>query len=380
MSQIRVVVLLVNALVFACLVVYAATVTLNYNRGTPLDTELRPHLSSWSSSSSPPNNVDFPSFLQDYSAWHADQLRNNPANARYLVFNCHGGCGGIGDRFRAILPLLYASIATKRVFLIDYTIPTPLTDVLLPNKIDWSSLSSIPNYSNLKVSKVIDQKYSDGWYHHMDTVANGAGPQYLKVAANGHPIYPYVEGFQNITGYSMIPTVFHRYAWEFLFTPTEQLVSRVAQLQLSAGVYGKHYAALHMRMGSVKGDIQWKDPVRHQLDQVNTFYNLSKTIQLPGETVIVLSDSEVAKKTITQLDASFVYLNTSILHVDRPSVNAPSFSKVSGHIDTFAEILVLAGSRCFVGCKSRFSYFAWKISAPLDGTKRCYVSFNSTKP
>lgn len=324
---------------------------------------------------------DFPSFMEEYSTWHHQQLMYNASNAHYLVYTCNTGCAGTGDRFRCLLPLLYAAIATKRVFLIDYTNPTPLTDVFVPNRINWNaSLNQVPGYftqptTDLVIGRSMPQTHP-GWYYDMDSVANGSGPQVLKVRANFPPRYPYVRGFQDITGYTMIPQKFHHLAWDYLFTPTEDLRKRVVQLLKESGVYGNNYTAVHMRMGSVGGDIKWDDPVRHKLSHVELFYDLAKQMQKPGEHVIVISDSDVAKEAIVALDSTFMALNTSLIHVDKSSKGETETSKIAGHVDTFAEILILGGSRCFVGSRSRFSYLARKMSSPLDGSPRCSVTFD----
>ena len=73
----------------------------------------------------------------DYIAFHR-QNRNAP-DAKYLVYACdRAPCAGIGDRIRATMMMMRVAMRHRRVFVIDWTFPSPLTDYFVPNMIDWT--------------------------------------------------------------------------------------------------------------------------------------------------------------------------------------------------------------------------------------------------
>lgn len=58
---------------------------------------------------------------------------------KYIVYECVEGalCGGLGDRLKGIYSAYAWSLISKRKFLISYSKPCLLTNMLLPNRINW---------------------------------------------------------------------------------------------------------------------------------------------------------------------------------------------------------------------------------------------------
>lgn len=60
---------------------------------------------------------------------------------RYLAYTCPGtqqGCCGYGNRLRAVVSIFYLAILTDRAFLIDWLVPEPMENHLLPYQIQWN--------------------------------------------------------------------------------------------------------------------------------------------------------------------------------------------------------------------------------------------------
>jgi hypothetical protein len=70
---------------------------------------------------------------QHYSKYHRNYNHRN----RYIVYECKDWCGGLGDRIKGIATTFMIALLTDRVFLINWVHPAPITDILVPNAIDW---------------------------------------------------------------------------------------------------------------------------------------------------------------------------------------------------------------------------------------------------
>lgn len=82
-----------------------------------------------------------PPWLIDYFAWHETQRRRSPhTESNYLILSCHTKCGGIARRLGGIPFYLHLANITGRVLLIDWSVPMPLTEFLVPPQggMDWT--------------------------------------------------------------------------------------------------------------------------------------------------------------------------------------------------------------------------------------------------
>lgn len=83
-----------------------------------------------------------PHWIDSYIQWHQEQLRFNATKYSFVMYSCirHGGaCGGIGDRLNGMVQSFYTAMCHRRVFLIQYDTPFPLTVALQPNHIRWNA-------------------------------------------------------------------------------------------------------------------------------------------------------------------------------------------------------------------------------------------------
>lgn len=72
---------------------------------------------------------------------------------KYIIYECHGNCGGLADRFKGILNAFVWSLFTNRSFIINISQPCFFTNLMIPNKIDWNhSLLELVKNKKLKVN------------------------------------------------------------------------------------------------------------------------------------------------------------------------------------------------------------------------------------
>lgn len=225
--------------------------------------------------------------LQAYKEFH-DAKRNDP-DTKYILDTCwSSSCQGTGDRIRGILWSLRLAVTYRRVLLIDWTHPGPITKYLLPSYIDWSTqgfdrkwlrgpLSPMSEVEGLwgeakrffrqlasKRGSGSGEDYGGGDYGEGEGGSSGdgdgdvkslvgeqlgdAGPQILRLKTNKH-FHGDVPGalpFERDEEVAMGNCYFH-----FLFKPHPVVVSR-AEEHL-AHIYGPQpappYVAWHWRHG-----------------------------------------------------------------------------------------------------------------------------------
>jgi hypothetical protein len=86
---------------------------------------------------------------------------------KYIVYECHGHCGGHSDRIKGIFSSYAWSLLTNRTFLINITEPCYFNELMRPNEVNWnaeldwlmSSGQLRPNYTKTVISKVNDLNY-----------------------------------------------------------------------------------------------------------------------------------------------------------------------------------------------------------------------------
>jgi hypothetical protein len=92
--------------------------------------------------------------LTEWQGLHA-QMISGEKPFRAVVWTCSASgdpprCGGHGDRLKGIVSAFYLAVLTNRAFLIDYSRPHQLEQVMLPKLIDWR-LSTLPQALRFQV-------------------------------------------------------------------------------------------------------------------------------------------------------------------------------------------------------------------------------------
>lgn len=351
-----------------------------------------------------------PNWLIDYQTKHASGLkrlrRGEHVNA--LVYTCHGGCGGLGDRLSGMLSAFYVAVATERIFLIDHTHPVDLNLTLSPSSIDWNAAYLVRDAPSATV-QLIDP--GDPMRSFGALLENALVPstKVLRLQINrfyvgmalwtpklerqprGHA-YDYVGYMHRLNGNALeTKEVFHL-AFHALFTFSRNVELRAADMMKEMGLQapdGSAYVAIHARMGgspqSSAGAVTWTDPERHSLNDVGNFLSCarSKTVSntvftmSKGDTpILVFSDSKEFQQAAANMDEHVRFVKSTVLfHVDRSSENSDLV--VQGNIDTYSELYIMAHAGCIVGSHSTLSAIAATVSMSAYDATRCFCIFNS---
>ncbi|EFJ42110.1 hypothetical protein VOLCADRAFT_97868 [Volvox carteri f. nagariensis] len=181
--------------------------------------------------------------IEEYKAFH--NANKFSPDAQYLVHACWGGsCSGTGDRIRGALWLLRVAIAHKKILLVDWTKPAPLTDFLVPNEIDWSFSGLDP--ALFRIANTLDMDdFNDAVYRQVPAALERF--RATKVYATSSNEQFEVNGMVGIT------PVLEFFAdgacyFNFLFKPHPAIVARGdAHLQQLYGSASVDYVAWHWR-------------------------------------------------------------------------------------------------------------------------------------
>ena len=364
---------------------------------------------------------DCEGWLLEYASWHAEQLNllRSGYDIPLLVYTCTGGCGGVGDRLSGMLSVFYAAVATKRLFLIDHTVPFALNETLVPSLIDWdhaylinSSFSSSSVYLIDALSMIAFDKLMEAALQNTSVVTVIMNRYYVGMAL----WTPSIIGSPNTTSSQYIGSIYRmrqkscrqaskRYfgtlttsqtinlAFSHLFDFSTAVRRRSDEMMLESGLTSSAYVAIHARLGGSspppsKSVVGWTDPERHSLSDIDSFLTCARSKMNRADspnnlyhedrerTALVFSDSVAFKEEAHRLDRQFTSPSTTTLfHVDRSESPDPETLRV-GNIDTYAELLLLSEASCIVGSQSTFSGIAASISTFGREEGRCFSMFH----
>eukprot|EP00172_Hildenbrandia_rubra_P000726 Plantae.Rhodophyta-Hildenbrandia_rubra.ctg14.p1 GENE.Plantae.Rhodophyta-Hildenbrandia_rubra.ctg14~~Plantae.Rhodophyta-Hildenbrandia_rubra.ctg14.p1 ORF type:complete len:458 (-),score=48.16 Plantae.Rhodophyta-Hildenbrandia_rubra.ctg14:1283-2656(-) len=198
--------------------------------------------------------------IDDYTKWH----RKNRHSGKKLVWRCpQRFCGGLGDRIRSLVLTYFVAVVNERVFLIDWNDPVPLSDLLVPNLIDWRfdpqkdspPWDSPPNPVKPLVPRAINYANPDlilSLPNHTLIVAERVAANFPRVlnASNSR--------FYNLLKESRIPLHtfdINRAVLRALFKPSSALSKRKNNLRSALRIQ-RPYLAIHARVGVGVGEMK----------------------------------------------------------------------------------------------------------------------------
>lgn len=322
-----------------------------------------------------------PSWLDDYIEYHR-QTRLDP-HARYLVYECNGFCGGIGDRVKGIVTAFYAAVITRRVFLLRSTVPKDLSAYLIPNRIDWT-------WPRL-LKQTCDERHREidripQWLNRIRDADIWAPKQIVCISSNlyakvMHVLLNKTTLFQD--SLSRPPSAFVGTAFRALFRPSAGVWSRIQHIVNETGIPPvvpdlflqqprEFWIAAHAR--DVHGkhpDANFRRPANQHIYNNKTVGNLINCLETllsrRKATVYVTSDSFVAKTVIAARVPTAVFTTTPILHFDH--------QRNVDHTWTWAEFLLIGHASCVVSAHySGFSMIASYLRERLDDSGvRCFI-------
>lgn len=357
----------------------------------------KPHIRVPSKTDSSSIDQPFSPWVQEYISFHQSSIINGRLtdNARYIIYQCKDGpvvCGGVGDRIIGMIKMFYLAMITRRVLLIDADFPVPLQVVLSPAHIEWN-VTSFPETT-------LDFE---------DLTWNPKGNTFfLRPEIRGYRIlkttgYPRKLALDDICESSLMVDHMRQHQWTHFFNQTslaakaheaframfkmtQAVIDRAEEFKVSAGISGPYFG-MHMRKGDAAMGVEGPSgtKVKLQIDRTtnNTMmmscYHKMKEAHPEVTQGYLASDDIITKQNMSDIDPSISFAKEMRpFHVDLLARNGFSAPKklnstdqkvFQGMIDTWAEMLVLAKSTCFVLSKSMFSFG----SSYMRGPNKCTV-------
>ena len=321
---------------------------------------------------------------------------NQPQSDKTMVYSCHGGCNGWGDRIRGLASVYILALLTQRRFMIDMDNPCPLSRFLRPNIVDWTYREP-KDSSNRKRTRLVissmtaDRENHTNFMHNLgskDFVSEWKSYDDVWITTNGYLIKrvlrnPLVNSswlISHLPPNMTIDSKLFPLLFEHLFKPTEILthaVERILHLPY------KRLICVHIRVG--------RNP-SNPLDKVMPFReNITRTMiaflnkRLPrlnadGSQIFIASDSDMAIDEVRHRFRNFVVtVPGSIMHIDardfKGKLHLTERQKCAGFLKALTEFLVLG--ECDVSILSRSGFSAWASRRKMKSDGTIYL-FNDT--
>ena len=191
---------------------------------------------------------------QEYADFHKSVL-SEKEKGRYLVFKCtQGACGGYGNRISGITVLLIYAMLTKRVFLLQMTIPVDINSYFLPNAIKWNC--TLPTELETQNFYLIDENNFLSLYNKFEatvldnqydvvTVEINFGLFYYLTKINDKLLHSMISKFNLKTHYDI--DVLYGCAFNYLFKYQPKTINAIETLQSELGLNTGKFVGLHVR-------------------------------------------------------------------------------------------------------------------------------------
>lgn len=298
--------------------------------------------------------------FQEYAKFH--KAARGVPGARYLVYSCTtGNCAGLGDRIRATMMLLDKAINLNRVLLIDWRHPSPITEYLEPNAIDWRPVPSVPGETLdihwwLPTNRSTPAPWRD--QHEFNRSIDNATT--VRVHTNDGYM---VKGTED--GYTADTRSFHSCLFNMLYRPSAMVTDSAAQelYKMYYGIIPRRFIAVHLRMGGLEGEEKALD--RHQGARDIT------VVSAAVEFAVTLATKRGIDPTVTPVafvsdnrHLRFMLRNEFITGAVSPSapnakhIDIGSNSTPAHFVSEFVEVRILSQADCLLHSLSGFSAMA----------------------
>jgi len=185
-----------------------------------------------------------PDWLQNYTKWHAEQIKNRTSSTKYLVLVCLKTmtCGGASDRLRPLPLILYIAHRTKRVLLIKWE-KLLLEDFQLPppGGIDWRYPKDLPLGPHYKGQCKGCKHYCNLYDCQQDSITN---KQVLLINSQSDNY----KFSQHLFKTETKPQGTFREIWQILFEPSPPMAALINQTMMKFRLTPGNYLAAHLRM------------------------------------------------------------------------------------------------------------------------------------
>ena len=319
------------------------------------------------------DNPNLPDWMKEYFSWHAEQLPSvtqsnwNSDNRRYLIVRCRREfkqCGGVSDRIKPLPLLLLAAYQSQRLIFIDWSIPYPLEEFLVPpvGGLNWTapewmrSATSQEPASNGKLCtqagrllEIVKETTIVVQTHMQDTF--GGANQYNEIEGD--------NAFSNVY-HDLFPVAF------IPSLPVQKLIDAKAQ---SVGLIPGQYSTAHYRAE------YGKEVKRHPVLQEPSFIQkmalnavaCASSIQ-PGDPIYFASDNMLALETVREFAKQENY---PIITFDRQEKtplkldttgNATISYPPSDYYSTFIDLYLAGNGKCVAHGRGGFGRFVNMLS------------------
>ncbi|GIL53661.1 hypothetical protein Vafri_9298 [Volvox africanus] len=317
--------------------------------------------------------------LQQYKDFH-NKNKYSP-NAQYLVEECwNNGCAGAGDRIRGALFTLRVAIQYKKIWLIDWTRPAPITNFLIHNEVDWRVTGFPDNFFKEPNTLTLDE-FNATTFH-----GNGSEAAVVEkfMAAKKYVIIG-AQHFEDRA--TRLNPVDPEHAieigacyFQFLFKLNDTIVkSGESHLRELYGPAPVDYVAWHWRHMDV--DFPGEKPLL--VSQLAGALDCGRTlaaeikVDLVRRPMVLITDFHVFRQFVMRGEFQNIRtINITAQHIDRDSnknVTMQSYQEV------FVDLYVLSRARCMLTSWSGYSKLAlWMGTAPLLKCHRDWVHCNIT--
>uniref|UniRef100_A0A7S0ZL36 GDP-fucose protein O-fucosyltransferase 1 n=1 Tax=Timspurckia oligopyrenoides TaxID=708627 RepID=A0A7S0ZL36_9RHOD len=345
-------------------------------------------------------DIPSPKWLNAYVEFHRNAQRLNSegkdVEVKYLLWFCYDICGGLGDRMRGVVTMLYLAIATDRVLLLQQKNPVALNVSLIPAKINWDFEQwNLPEHirENWQVLSAIDSSYETLQFY---TSGAYEPERYLSIASN-YPgwnaivkdpkwthKFPGIDELAKESGGMHVDFLFP-IGTKTLFHFSSRLETYIVGLRKYLKFLEQEYIGIHWRAGGVwadqtRHDLKYIDKVPECVKQMNLAISNNRGTKCPP--IYICSDQSRAKSLLLNKlkllcgNESAVYASPFIpFHIDRSDAGTQSVA-IQKALQTWADYYLLHQSSCVMVSRSGFSEIAALSSTnPFNGS-RCWTTFD----
>lgn len=292
---------------------------------------------------------EFPRWLNDYFAWHREELEKlNESNwhkYRYLVLRCLATdekCGGASDRLQSfLLGLLFGSLSERLVF-IHWERPAPLEEFLVPTPggIDW------------RLPQWLDEKFDYDKARMLVTTAfKPVTRNTLLVTMRHQQFWPEFYDDRKQDDERSYEEIFHD-VWRRTFEPSLPVEAMTEKAMREMDIEPDKYVAVHVRAKYFRDKTGDAELIQNAI-------NCASRLR-PGWPIYFASDSSRAMKIAVEYGKSVggkVVARSNPrepLHLDRGEEflnhrkRFTGYSDVSAsqYYDVFVDLYLLANSQC----------------------------------
>lgn len=300
-------------------------------------------------SAAPCSCLPCPPWIDAYSQFHQQSLRSIRNDTQFLLHTCWGSlCGGVGDRLRGAMWSARFAASQRRLLLIDWKNPAPLTSFFVPTSFDWRLDPHLQLFHR-------SSKSSFSWYSEPPShvIQNLHSSAFLVLEHNAFESSIAGPNAPSVTEWSNDALCLFR----AMFAPTDQVEKQV-DTEIAAmfpNTIPISYDAAHLRIGGLVGEPD--DPLAPE----NKLYYFFQTLEClqhirrsPNHAVLIADNNYVNHMVAHGVVPGVVCPNITATHIERASATS-----VQEHLSTFVAMGILAKAVCAVFADSGFSRLAF---------------------